>query len=237
MVEKLKSISKRIHWSLVLKAIVFAGSWFLLPFWLFCLIGLFLYLIPLFQARRLAVPFFVLFILCYLKTPGLSFFLIFGILFYLILLIKDLLLIDRRSAYELLVLALTFLLLREFYMRFNTGIDGSALLYAFLIAPLFTLLFRSFIRCFREDIIRAEGIPQIAIWLACLIFWQTVIVGLFLPTDFVYQSVIVFLMAILLVDLVPEYLFTQLSTSKVLTAATVVFGLLVIVLGSIRWGL
>jgi hypothetical protein len=236
MVVKLKSISKRIHWSLVLKAAVFALAWVWFPFWLFSIVALYLYFAPLFQARRLAVPFFTLLLLCYLQTPGTTFAVIFGSVFYAILLIKDLLLIDRRSAYELLVLVLTFLLLRDFYSTFNGGINGSTLIYSFLIAGVFVFLARSFIRGFAGDAAAAAATDRVAVLLFFLLFWQILIAGLFLPVDFIYQSVTAFLVAVLLVDLVPEYLFGNLSRTKILAASTVIFALFVIVLGSARWG-
>jgi hypothetical protein len=236
MEEKLKSILKQIHWFLVLRALVFALAWVWLPFWLFALIALYLYLVPLFQAGKLASPFFVLLALSYVQPPSNGFALIFGVLFYFLLLIKDLLLIDRRSAYELLVLALSFLTLRDFYLKFNEGIGGGALGYALLAAAVLALLANSFVRCFWSDD-AAKGPRRAAALLLFLLFWQTLIAGLFLPIDFIYQSVAVFLVVVLLIDLIPEYLFGGLSRTKILTAGTVVFGLFVIVLGSARWGL
>src|SRR5258708_3672304 len=148
MAAKLKSISKQIHWSSVLKALVFALAWIWFPFWFFAILALGLYFIPFFQARRLAIPFLTLLILCYIQTPDMAFAIIFGVVFYETLLIKDLLLIDRRSAYELLVLALTFLLLREFYMKFNEGITRAALIYSFFTAGGFALPFFCFFFAF-----------------------------------------------------------------------------------------
>jgi hypothetical protein len=212
-------------------------AWIFLPFWLFFLISLYLYFVPIFRSGKLAVPFFILLILSYLQPTGWIFGIIFGIVFYLTLLIKGLLLIDRRSAYEFLVLALSFLLVRDFYLRFAMGIGGTALLFSFIVAAAFALLLNSFVRCFREEVTESEGVARAAIWLSFLIFWQIMIAGLFLPADFIYQSVIVFLIAVLLTDLIPEYLFGGLSRAKILTATTVTFGLFVIVLGSGRWGL
>src|SRR3989344_5474343 len=127
MEEKLRSISNQIHWSSVLKAVVFALAWLWFPFWLYLPIALYLYLVPLFQARRLAIPFVTLLTLSYLEMPSGMFALMLGAVFYILLLIKDLLLSDRRSAYELLVLMLSFLVLREFYLEFNHGLAGGAL--------------------------------------------------------------------------------------------------------------
>jgi len=67
--------------------------------------------------------------------------------------------------------------------------------------------------------------------------WQLFLVGLFLPLNFLYQSAIVFLVAAILIDLVPQYIFGQLSRTKVLATGTVLFALLVIVLASARWTL
>ena len=61
--------------------------------------------------------------------------------------------------------------------------------------------------------------------------------GLFLPLDFVYQSVIIFTIIVLVIDFIPEYYFGGISRQKLLTAGTAVFALLVVVLTSVQWGL
>jgi len=68
-----------------------------------------------------------------------------------------------------------------------------------------------------------------------LLTWQLLIVGLFLPLDFLYQSAIIFLVAVIILDLVPQYVFGELTRRKVLATGTVLFALLVIVLSSARW--
>jgi hypothetical protein len=231
MVVRLKSISRRIHWSLALRAAIFALAWIWLPFWLFFLVALYLYFIPWFHVRNLVVPFFALLILSYLQVPSVAFAFIFGVIFYVILLIKGLLVIDRRATYELLVFVLSFFLLRDFYARFNEGAGGAALCYAFLAAALIAWLMGSFIQSFHE---RKESL---AVWLAFLLFSQIIIVGLFLPVDFIYQSAVVFLVTVLIIDLVSDHLSGGLTRTKLLTAATALSALFVIVLGSARWGL
>jgi hypothetical protein len=72
-------------------------------------------------------------------------------------------------------------------------------------------------------------------WMMFLLMWQLLIVGLFLPLDFLYQSAIVFLVAIIILDLIPQYVFGELTRIKVLATGTVLFALLVIVLSSARW--
>jgi len=238
MEAKLRSILKRIHWSLVLRAAVFALAWLWLPFWVFFLLSFYLYLIPFFRPGKLAIPFSALLLLTFIQPPGALVALVFGAMFYAILLIKDLLLIDRRSAHELITLALSFLLLRDFYMKFNEGIGGPALFYSFLTAVVLGLLMLSYMGSSHEDDAAiAWPMERTAIWLSFLFLWQILIAGLFLPLDFIYQSVVVFLVVVLLIDLVPEHIFGGLSKTKTLMAASVIFALFVIVLGSARWGL
>jgi len=227
MVEKLKLISKQIHWSSVLKAAIFALAWFFLPFWLFLLIALYLYFFPLSQSGSVAVPFLVLLFLCLIEPSGILFTLVFGTIFFYILVIKDLLVIDRKSAYEILVFALSFLTLRSFYDRLGGGIGGSSLLYSFLIAIVIAFLVESFWQSKRNVIS----------WLLFMTIWQLLIAGLFLPVDFVYQAVIIFLALVIPVDLIPQYLSGDFIPEKIFAVSSAIFAALVIVLASAHWGL
>ena len=74
-------------------------------------------------------------------------------------------------------------------------------------------------------------------WMTFILMWQLIIVGLFLPLDFLYQSAIIFLLAAILIDLVPQYVFGELTRAKVLATGSVLFSLLVIVAASARWTL
>jgi len=242
MAEKLRSISKRIHWSLILRALIFTAAWLLLPFWLFFFVALYLYFVPFFQSSRLAIPFFALVLLCLFTGSSVAFGIIFGLIFYLILLIKDLIVIDRRPAYEVVVLALSFFLFRELYMRFPGGATGGALFSSLFAALVFALLLGSFIDCFKgdalssEEILRPEGIPRVAKWLSFVLIWQALAIGLFLPLNFIYQSAVVFLVAVLLIEFVPGYLSGNFSRNQLITTSSVIFTLFVVVLGLAHWG-
>ena len=84
---------------------------------------------------------------------------------------------------------------------------------------------------------RAAPFRRMLGWMTFILMWQLIIVGLFLPLDFLYQSAIVFLLAAILIDLVPQYVFGELTRAKVLATGTVLFSLLVIVAASARWTL
>jgi len=248
MAEKLKSISRQIHWSLLLKAAVFVAAWLIFPFWLFLLIALYLYFVPSPQSGTVAGPFLVLLLLAFLEPSSPLVALIFGSVFFYILLIKELILIDRKSAYEVTILFLIFLLFLGFYERVGGSLGVLSLFYALCGALIVGFLTWSYIRFGTPKYGISEGavamdpsnLPpraKTAIALSIILMWQFLIVALFLPVDFVYQTVVAFLGAILIIDLVPPYIFGESSREKVLATASVVFILFVFVLGSARWGL
>jgi len=237
MAERLKSISKRIHWSLVLKAAIFAVAWFALPFWLFALVALYLYFTPFPGSAKVALPFLVLLLISAFEGPSVGFALIFGILFYGILLIKDLLIIDRKSAYQILILVLSYLLFRIFFMNVGGDFGGLSLFYSFFVAGIFSLMLSSFIGNFSDAFRDTRPFQRTINWMSFILMWQLLIVGLFLPLDFVYQSAIVFLLSMVLIDLLPSYIFGQLSRVKTLVSSSAIFVLLTIIVASARWGL
>lgn len=239
MAAKLKSISKQIHWSLLLRTAVFALSWFLLPFWLFLLVALYLYFVPFFNARKLFWPFFALMTLAYIEPVGVVFLVIFAAIFYYLLLIKDLLLIDRKSAYELLILVLGFFLIRSFYETLGTTlITGWSIGYGLLTALLICCLIKSFIDCFSEKF-ASDPIRYPVVWFSFIVIWQLLILGLFLPLDFAYQSMTVFLLAVLVIDFLPEHVLISggISRERMVTSGITIGILLFVVLLSAKWGI
>jgi hypothetical protein len=241
MAAKLKSITRQIHWSLLLKSAVFAFAWFYFPFWIFLLVALYCYFVPLFRTGKFAVPFIVLLVLCLFHAPSVPMAVIFGAIFYYLLLIKDLLLIDRATARSFLVMALSFFLFREFYAAFANGPVGIGLFGAFAAAALFGFLMHNLIGNFRRsyegDDDREEAVRNVVSTLSFLLIAECLVIGLFLPLNFIYQSIIVFLAAAIIVDLVPSHVFGTLSSEKIRLTSVVFFALFVVVLVSARWGL
>lgn len=229
----------------IIRAGVFMLAWFFLPWWLFLPVALYLYFQPFSEAKIVSAPFLGILILCLVQPVGWFFAIIFGFLFWYTLLIKDLYIIDRKSAYEMLSLAVIFLLMRSFYLDMG-GQPGSLVagLSAFILAGLFAAIMNGFINGFPvetpTEITSAANqkvLRRITTLAIFLLFFQLLLVGLFLPLDFIYQSIVVFLLGTLIIEFFPYYLFGNLSRSKLLTTTSVVFVLLVLVLGSARWGL
>lgn len=232
-----------------LRALLFALFWFFAPAWIFFLAAVALYFLPLQHVGKVTVPFFVLVLLSMMEPHGIILAVILGGLFFYILLIRDFLLIDRKSAYEILIFFLTFLALRLFYIDMHPGIHLASILSAFLIAIVFSLLIDGFTSSFDEQASSSGStidagshssrrrLRRVAAWLSFFIMWQVLIATLFLPLGGVAQSTIAFLIAIFLVDLVPFSLWEELSRARILGTSTVVFALLVIVLGAQGWRL
>jgi len=241
MVEKLRSILKQTNWSLALKAVIFGIAWWALPFWLFLIVALYLYFVPIMGANKVSAPFFVLLWISLFQDKNILAAVLFAAIFYFILLIKDLLIIDRRSAYEILMLILSYLLVRSFFLNVGGSLGLEAIAYSLLAAWGVSALVMGFIKNFSDpskaSLADGRSFRRVLGWMIFILMWQLFLVGLFLPLNFLYQSAIVFLVAAILIDLVPQYIFGQLSRTKVLATGTVLFALLVIVLASARWTL
>jgi hypothetical protein len=240
MAEKLRSILKQTSWSSVLKAVIFGVAWWAAPFWLFIAIALYLYFIPISGTGKVSVPFFVLLLISFMQAPDILAAILFGTIFYFILLIRDLLIIDRRSAYEILMLVLSYLIVRSFFLNVGGSLGLRALFYSLIVAWAVSAMVSAFVKnasAVGEGMEAREvrAFQRMLGWLTFLLVWQLLLVGLFLPLDFLFQSAIVFLVAVIVINLVPQYVFGELSRRKVLTTGSVLFVLLVIVIASARW--
>ena len=65
---------------------------------------------------------------------------IYGALCYYLLLIKDLFIIDRKSARAILAMALSFFLFREFFFAWRAGLSAGSLPWAWVVAFAFGVL-------------------------------------------------------------------------------------------------
>jgi hypothetical protein len=109
MADTLKSITNRIHWSLLLKPLALVAAWYWLPFWLFFFVACFLYLFPLLPRSEARVAFLILLVISYFLSHELLHAAWIGVLFFLIVGIRELIFVDRRRAYHILVLCLAAL--------------------------------------------------------------------------------------------------------------------------------
>lgn len=255
----LSKLKERL-WSMrgtIIRAAIFAVAWGVAPFWFFLLVALYLFFVPPAQAGTVIAPFIVLLGFAFFSPVSFLMAIIFGLLFWYILLIKELYLINRRVAYETLSLVLVFLIFRLFYERLGAGFAGPApFLFALLIAGTVGFLFSGFAGLFmapaialdpetHEGSVKKEEIPitmrrlrRVAAAAIAFLIFEILLAGLFLPLDFVYQTVIVFILAALILDLSARHLLEgSVPRERILVLSSTAFVLLAVILGSARWGL
>jgi hypothetical protein len=235
----IKPFARRIYSfrHVLLRGAIFAAAWFFLPAWLFVLVALGLYFLPFFRSTRFVSSFLGLFVMYFFAPATAAYALLGGIGFAWLLGIREMLFIDRRASFEMLTIALSFFLLRLFYLA-NPIVRGVSLLWAIGLAILIGWMVWTLMGIAKEKE-EAESQPfyRLAGWLSVLLFSEIIIACLFLPLDMAYQSVIAFLLAAVVIDLAPNYLLGDVSRKKVLAMASVIFGALVLVIASAPLGL
>jgi hypothetical protein len=238
MAEGLRSIIKRIHWSLLLKTAVFGLSWYFLPAWLFCLIGIYLYFLPIFHWSKFVPPFVALIVLGLLESQSVWFAFVYAGLFLWLFLIRDLLFIDRKPAYEILVIAISFFLTRKIYSILALDRGGALPVFLFM-SIIIGWMIGSLAQFYNEDFdVRDSTLrPRIGMWLSSLFLLQIFLAIFYLPLDFIYQSVAAFLFVVLLADIIPLYFAEGFSREKILLSLSVIFSVLILVFASAQWGL
>jgi hypothetical protein len=240
MAARLTSILKQIHWSSLTKAVVFAAAWWYLPTWLFVVVACTIYFFPPFESRK-NLPAFLVLLGISLATPLTAIVaVIYGALCYYLLLIKDFFVVDRKSARAVLAMALSFFLFRQFFFMWQSGLSSGSLVWAWIAAVAFGALLNGVIVARRGkevDVEHGERPRRAAVCVSALLLFEVLVVCLFLPVDFIYQSIIAFLAAALLLDLVPAYFFRELEPHRIRETAIVIAALLVIVLASAKWGI
>jgi len=215
-------------------------AWWYLPTWLFLVAACGIYFFPLFEARRNLPAFLVLMGVALATAPAALMAVVYGALCYYLLVIKDLLVIDRKSARAILAMALSFFLFREFFLAWYAGISTGSLAWAWIVAIAFSVLINGVIVARRGkevDDERDRRPRRAAVLVSTIFIFEILAISLFLPIDFIYQSIIAFLPAALLLDLVPAYFFHELEPRRIRITGTVLAMLFVIVLASAKWGI
>lgn len=236
---KLKLTLDQIHWSLVLRAVLFGLVWFFLPLWAFFIVAAYLYLVPLFRPFRLAPPLLITLFFAAVHTPSFWLAVLLAVLFYLILGIKDLIFIDRFSAYELLALLIVFVMLVKFFSFYSGGFVNAAFFASSLMAGAYFLLVRSF-GDYEVNLRTGGSFPRrLNVFAAAtaFIFWQLALSLLFLPLNYFYQSAVLFVVAAVFIEWLRDYLAHNLRRSKLLWSFSILFVVLILVFGTVEWGL
>ena len=216
MAAKLSSISRIIPWSLLLRAGIFGAAWLLLPFWLFFLIALILYFLPVFQPLRLILPFALTVFFAGILSPNFWAAALLAALFFLILGIKNLTLVNRMAAYETVLFLLLFLAYLNLFFHFPNSGRAAVLLLSGFAAAAYALLLRN---AARYATFPKEWSPRhqaVIFGLAGLLVWQWTWAVLFLPLNPFYQTALLFLFAAVLTEMFLDHLAAELGRRRIL---------------------
>ena len=237
METRLRSTLRRIHWSLVLKAGGVAVAWLLFPWYVFLAVALYFYFVPLFHPSKLLFP-FLIFLFLALESPlNLGFALLLGSLFYVILGIKDLILIDRRSAYDILTLTLIFLLDIWFFFSFGDSGGYSAAVSALLLSGVVSFLFWRSLAYAHPHWLSPQEARRMRMVSGAAWFFvsQLSLVVLFLPISALFQAILVFFLSAVVLALLSLHLESALTRNRVLVYFSATFVFLVAVFGFLSW--
>ncbi len=240
MAEKLEltSITKRIHWPLLIKAAAFGFSWFILPFWLFLVIGIYFYFVPLFRPKDLAFPFAALIFFAYTEERSFLLAVLFAALFYLIIGVKDLILINRQSAKEVLSLLFALFLAVKFFSFADSWNRTSILGYSFIASIFVFFLAKLFITSDLASGRETANKKTIISLLAVSFFiWQMFLVLVYLPLNFLYQSAIFIVTATIFLELFSDHIRSVLTRRKILLHFSIFLVFVATILVSAQWAL
>jgi len=242
MEAKLKSISKRIPWSLAVKALVFALAWWILPFGLFFVVACYLYLVPFFKPLRFLLPFLALLVLISPLFLARNFWVIAlgSAVFFIILGVRELLFINRKAVYKIAYFILLFILLSTFFSGFRNWAGWGVVLGSLAVALVFFALLKHLTdyEDSPEEKEKAGRRKEFVIQgLAAFFMWQLLWILLFLPLNYIYQSMFGFLVAMALTELILAYISFSLTRRKILTNFTVIFVFVIFVLASFSAGI
>ncbi len=201
MAEKLKSITKRIPWSLPLRSGAAAIAFLALPFWVFLAVAAYVYFVPWFRARLLVREFtLTMVIAAMLPSTAWSTIAIFAV-FALMLGVKDLIIVERGRGYELLAILLSFLIVTAvFHVPASESWKSAG---PFLLMGLAGVAIGLLLA--RMPFESEKGTLGIEAAVAGFLIAEAGAVLLFLPIGFFYQTVVLFSLAAALLILLPAY--------------------------------
>lgn len=236
MVERLKSTARQIHWSLLLKAAVFAVLWSIAPLWVAIVFALFVYAIPWFKPLSLWLPFLLLILLALFLPHNFFAVLSLGVLFYLVVGIKDLLFVNRLQAYEILALLLSFISFLYTFTRISEMSTGSRYFALLIPATIAFLLLRGLENYLGEGIERRVGFRG-KMFCAAFLLSQLSFALLFMPVGVLVQTAIMFIAVSIVVEIAVDECLGQLHSQRLLFYFLLFFVVSTLILVSVEWGL
>lgn len=233
MEEKLKSALKKIHWSLAFKALISGLAWVYLPWWLSLFVLLGIYFVPLFQTKRLFLPFLMSLILGWILPENLFSGALMAFQMYLILGIKDFIFINRQGAMQ--VLAVLFLAESGTAVYFAP--DNwlfSSLFYGVLFGLVYYFASSKVIDAYLDE--QRRGEKKVLLILAFFLI-QIAFALNFLPIAATYKSLLLILSSLIFFEWQKLIFSRELSKNRIISYSVFFLGLAVLVFTAVSWGL
>ena len=199
---------------------------------MFALVSLYFYFIPFFRNLELAIPFAVVLFLAATEERNILLAIVFSVLFYFIIGIKDLVLINRHIFHQVLSLVAAFLLIVKFFSLVSAWNVYSVVYSLFISAALFGLTSGVLVPG-----VRANCKKNIILAVIAFISWQFLLVLTFLPLNRFYQSSLALVVITVLFELAFSYLSSELNRKRILTYFSIFLAFLVLILGLAQWGI
>jgi hypothetical protein len=204
------------------------------------------FLFPFFQPTRTLIPFLLLVLLATLPalraigaTEGLPGgagwgFLILGSAFFLILGIKELALIRRELAFEILASLLLFGYFINYFASFDRFGEPYFLAASVALGILFAWLLREIFRY--AGVVPAEGSQGLLAWgLGGFLVWQWAIALTALPLNYFHQTALLLLASATMAELLLAYATDRLTRRTALVYFSVFLALFAIILAGNSW--
>lgn len=238
---KFESISNRIHWSLALKAALVGVAWYAFSFPFFALLVVALYLVPLFDPLKFIAPFLAMLVLGAVLPPYFLFSLFFACAFYFILGIKDLILVQRSTAYEALILLFLLGFSFSFFFHFQAGASGVALVFVALGVASIALLVQRFFTYHEKEGQRSahfgQGEKRIASFLYAFFLGECALAVLLIPMNSTLRTALLFLAGMVGFEVLTEHVLHELTWQRAFAYLTLLFVFTILMLTANQWGL
>ena len=198
------------------------------------------YFFPFFQPLLVAVPFATLLISMSLLIPDPWLAAYVGLIFFILLGVKDLIFIYRFHAYQLAVFLLYLLLTVRFLADAQNAMDEKSLAGAMFLAIAYFVLGKSLVE-YQARAIGSEPSShsrQIVVVAICsMVLWELFVVFLFLPIPFFLRAGYLFIVGVLLFDLALDYSTKDFKKDGFITKGMIFLFATLLVLGLNQWGL
>lgn len=155
-----------------------------------------------------------------------------GGLFYLILGLKELVFINRRSVSTLMIFSI--ILIAGFLLYGSLDTWSSWMPVKTLI---FAWLFWALTRGFMLQIEEPHDKYPLALAVMAFLLWEIGTAAAFLPLDFVYQTTIVVFAAFIFFEWLTAYAESRLSRNKILLYLSFFFILITLIFSFAKWGM